>query len=64
MHFERGNAFQIHKKKILEKKKLIKICVPTLPKISRSFTRNTLIVLFGLNRFDICYLTIMNGCFM
>ena len=36
MHFKR--------KKIIKK-----ICVPTLPKIFRPFTRNTHIFLFGLN---------------
>ena len=37
--------FKMHKikKKIPEKKKIKKICVPTLPKIFRPVTRNTLI---------------------
>ena len=46
MHFERQNAFQNAKKIVFiskKKKNKQKICVPTLPKIFRPDTRNTLI---------------------
>ena len=41
----------MHKIAFFEKKKMKKICVPTLAKIFRPVTRNTLIFLFGLNIF-------------
>ena len=52
MHFERQNAFQNALNYIFSRKKkqLKKTCVPTLPKIFISVTRNTLIFLFGLNQ--------------
>ena len=42
--------FQMHKIIIFQEKKIIeiKICMPTLPKVFRPVTRNTLIFLFGL----------------
>ena len=39
--------FKMHKNHIFSRKKEKEICVPTLRKISRPFTRNTLIFLFG-----------------
>ena len=51
MHFESRNAFLKCLKLYLFpelKNNLQKICVPTLPKISRSVTQNTLDFLFGL----------------
>ena len=47
MHFERQDAFQNAIKLISFQKKVKKICVPTLPKIFRPVTRNTLF-LFGV----------------
>ena len=46
--------FKMHKMIFFQKKKIIKkICVPTLPKIFRPVTRNTLIFLLGLkNNFE------------
>ena len=42
--------FKMHKIIFFSRKKIIKkICVPTLPKIFRPVTRNTLFLLFGLN---------------
>ena len=56
MHFERQNAFQNHTIIFSEKKKKIeKICVPTLPKIFRPVTLNKLILLFGLIKNDFSY---------
>ena len=57
MHFERQNAFQNASNHIIFQKK--KICVPTLPKMFRPVTRNTLIFLFGLDNLT-CTLMLMN----
>ena len=50
MHFERQNAFQNALNNIFfsRKKNIKKLCVPTLPKIFRPVTQNTLTILFGL----------------
>ena len=52
MHFERQKPFTFQNalNYILfpEKKIIKKMCVPTLPKIFKPVTRNTLIFLFGL----------------
>ena len=62
MHFKRQNAFQnalnyifskmpfkMHKIYHFPEKKLIKnICVPTIPKIFRAVTRNTLIIIWHI----------------
>ena len=45
MHFERRNAFQNALSYFFSEKNK---CMPTLPKIFRPVTRNTLILLFGL----------------
>ena len=43
------SPFKMHKIIFFARKKIIKkLCVPTLPKIFRPVTRNTLIFLFGL----------------
>ena len=47
MHFERQMPFKMHKFFFFFQKKK-KISVPSLPKIFRPVTRNTLIFLFGL----------------